>query len=69
MADTAGTRLRPTHLFTTSDLFGYFSKQLDTANRPIMVPSFDAQPFAALTAAGDPKAEGWTSHVMPGGNA
>jgi hypothetical protein len=69
MADTAGTRLRPTHLFTTSDLFGYFAHQLDTANRPIMTPSFDAQPFASLSAAGDPKAEGWTGHVMPAGMA
>jgi HK97 family phage major capsid protein len=69
MADTAGTRLRATHLFTTSDLFGYFAKQLDSSLRPIMVPSFDAEPFASLTAAGDPKAEGWTGHVMPGGVA
>jgi HK97 family phage major capsid protein len=69
LADTAGTRLRGTHLFTTSDFFGHVSSQLDTAGRPIVEPAFAAQPWSGLVAAGDPKGESWTGHVMPGGLA
>jgi hypothetical protein len=29
LTDTAGTRLRPTHMFTTSDLYSYASRQVD----------------------------------------
>jgi hypothetical protein len=34
--DTAGTRLRPTHLFTTSDTYFFASRQVDTrTDRPL----------------------------------
>lgn len=39
ITDTAGVHLQPTHLFTTPDLFSYMTKQLDSQNRPIIVPS------------------------------
>lgn len=39
LTDTAGVRLQPTHLFTTPDLFSYMTRQLDSQNRPIIVPS------------------------------
>jgi hypothetical protein len=66
---SSGTRLRATHLFTTSDLFGYYAYQLDTAGRSVMTPTFDCEPFSTLPAQGDPKAEGRTGHAMPGGVA
>ena len=69
LSDTAGDRLHATHLFTTSDLLGHTSSQLDSSGRPIMTPHFDAQPWNALVAAGDPKGEGWSGHIMPGGLA
>jgi hypothetical protein len=38
ITDTAGVRLRPTHIFSTSDLFSYVTRQVDSQNRPIVVP-------------------------------
>jgi hypothetical protein len=40
IVDTAGTRLRPTHLFTTSDLYAYATDQVDSSERPILQPQF-----------------------------
>ena len=48
MTDTAGVRLRATHIFSTSDLWCYVSRQCDNvwngsalvANRPVCVPQF-----------------------------
>jgi hypothetical protein len=40
IADTAGTRLRPTHIFSTSDLYAYATNQVDKNERPILVPSY-----------------------------
>jgi len=69
LTDTAGTRVRGTHAFMTSDLWGHISAQLDSSNRPIITPDFTAEPWATLVAAGDPKGEGWSGHVLPGGAA
>ena len=73
LTDTAGTRLRPTHMFTTSDLYSYASRQVDGQERPIIVPQFVAG-FPVTTgaddfdAAGDlPKWSRFTGTVMPGG--
>lgn len=40
LTDTAGTRLKPTHLFTTSDLYSYATRQVDAQGRPILNPQF-----------------------------
>ena len=66
LTDTAGTRLRPTHLFTTSDFYSYVTRQVDDDHRPIVGPRF---------APGFPLAEGdehtswsrFTGTVLPGG--
>jgi hypothetical protein len=66
LTDTAGTRLRPTHLFTTSDFYSYVTRQVDDQHRPIVSPKF---------APGFPLAQGdeqtqwsrFTGTVLPGG--
>lgn len=41
LSDTAGARLRATHVFTTEDQYGYATRQVDaTTNRPILTPQF-----------------------------
>lgn len=73
LTDTAGTRLRPTHMFTTSDLYSYASRQVDvTSERPIIVPQFVSGCPVATGAdgfdSGDlPKWSRFTGTVMPGG--
>jgi hypothetical protein len=69
MQDTAGTRLKGTHAFFTSDLWGHITSQVDDSHRPIILPAFTAEPWASLVAAGDPKGEGWAGHVLPSGLA
>jgi hypothetical protein len=74
LTDTAGTRLRPTHLFTTSDLYSYATRQVDaTTERPIVQPWF-APGFPISNGAdggpqdgGLPKWSRFTGTVMPGG--
>ncbi len=74
LTDTAGTRLRPTHFFTTSDLYSYATRQVDaTTERPIVVPTF-APGFPISNGAdggpqdGDlPKWSRFTGTVLPGG--
>jgi hypothetical protein len=73
MADTAGTRLRATHLFTTTDLYGYATRQVDTTSeRPIIVPT--SMPGFPLTTGADPfageqrpKWSRFMGTVLPGG--
>lgn len=73
ITDTAGTRLRPTHLFTTSDLYSYATSQLDKQERPILVPQFvPGFPLAADADSHDeshrlPKWSRFTGTVLPGG--
>jgi hypothetical protein len=69
MQDAAGTRLKGTHAFFTSDLWGHVTGQVDSSQRPIIVPAFTAEPWASLVANGDPKGEGWAGHVLPDGLA
>lgn len=38
ITDTAGTRLRPTHIFSTSDQFSFITRQTDSTFRPIVLP-------------------------------
>ena len=72
LTDTAGTRLRPTHVFSTSDFYSYVTRQIGTDNRPIVVPTF-APGFPIATGADDndainvPVWSRFTGTVMPGG--
>lgn len=74
LTDTAGTRLRPTHLFTTSDLYSFASRQVDSQQRPIVTPKF-APGFPIATGADDgqqgqgarPKWSRFTGTILPGG--
>jgi hypothetical protein len=66
LADDAGVRLQATHVFSTTDIFSYVTRQVDTAGRPIITPDWAAQPFAAQLAAGDSTGYGWLGHVLPG---
>jgi len=58
LADTAGTRLLATHVFLTSDLFGYVTRQVDDDHRPILSP--DSSAIVAAIATGDSKWNSWT---------
>jgi len=69
LADTAGTRLRATHIFSSSDFANYVFSLADSSGRPILTPCYDAQPWSTLVANGDPHGEGWAGHLMPGGLA
>jgi hypothetical protein len=74
LTDTSGLRLRPTHFFTTSDLYSYATRQVDaTTERPVVVPTF-APGFPLVTGADSgpkdqprPKWSRFTGTVMPGG--
>jgi hypothetical protein len=75
ITDTAGTRLRPTHAFSTSDFYSYVSRQVDTTNkRPLMIPQY-VPGFPITTGADDydggsnrlPKWSRFTGNVLPGG--
>jgi hypothetical protein len=75
LTDTAGVRLRPTHVFTTSDLYSFTSRQVDaTTFRPWVVPAF-APGFPIASGADDglqsdqrkPKWSRFTGTVLPGG--
>jgi hypothetical protein len=71
LTDTAGTRLRPTHFFTTSDFYSYATRQVDGSERPIITPK--AMPGFPLTKGADdwdsgpaPQWARFTGTVMPG---
>jgi hypothetical protein len=75
LTDTAGVRLRPTVLFTTSDLFSFASRQVDaTTERPVFTPRW--APGLPLSNGADdgpqsdkprPAWSRFTGVVMPGG--
>jgi hypothetical protein len=72
LSDTAGTRLRATSMFTTTDLYGFITRQVDkTTERPIWPPWYaTAFPLAADT--DNFKGPNWPAYarymgtVMPG---
>jgi hypothetical protein len=73
LTDTAGTRLRPTHVFSTSDLYSYATRQVAaTTERPILQPWF-APGFPISSGADDfdsgpkPAWSRFTGTVLPGG--
>lgn len=58
LSDTAGTCLLATHLFTTSDFFGYITRQVDSQLRPILPP--DSGAIVAASQIDDPQWASWT---------
>jgi len=66
LTDTAGTRLRPTHFFTTSDFYSYVTRQVDSSQRPIVVPQF-APGFPLAAGDASTKWSRFTGAVLPGG--
>jgi hypothetical protein len=72
LSDTAGTRLRATSMFTTTDLYGFITRQVDkTTERPVWPPWYaTAFPLAADT--DNFKGPNWPAYarymgtVMPG---
>ena len=72
LTDTAGTRLRPTHFFTTSDFYSYATRQVDGNQRPYIEARF-APGFPLATGSDDfdsgpsPKWSRFTGTVLPGG--
>jgi hypothetical protein len=66
LSDTAGTRLKATHIFSTTDIFSYITEQLDSSLRPIITPEWSAMPWAGLMAKGDTAGDGWSGHILPG---
>ena len=65
LADTAGTRMVATHLFTTTDQFSYWSSQTDsTSGVPFIQPDSSAIVLAEQT--GDPKWHSWTGVHIAG---
>jgi hypothetical protein len=70
LTDTAGVRLRPTHIFTTSDLYSYATRQVDSSERPVIIPQF-VPGFPVATGDNDsasrPAWARFTGTVMPGG--
>ena len=66
LTDGAGTRLRPTHLFTTSDFYSYVTRQVDDQHRPIVTPKF-APGFPLAQGDGQTAWSRFTGTVLPGG--
>jgi hypothetical protein len=66
LADTAGTRLKATHIFSTTDIFSYITRQVDDQHRPIVTPDWAAEPWSSLKAMGDSSGDGWLGHILPG---
>jgi hypothetical protein len=72
LADAEGTRLRASHLFTTSDQYDFISGVLDESKRPILAPQFmPGVPPAQINYNVDPSEESrwsrFTGTVLPGG--
>jgi hypothetical protein len=61
LQDTAGTRLQPTHLFTTSDFFNYYTRLSDNNGRPFLPPE-----TLLMDEPQDELWEAWTGLHMPG---
>jgi hypothetical protein len=75
LTDTAGTRLRPTHFFSTGDFYSYVSRQVDASTfrgwmLPVFAPGFPIASGADDGLQGDqdrPKWSRFTGTVLPGG--
>jgi hypothetical protein len=74
LADQAGTRLRATHFFSSTDFFGWFSKLVDTTNkRPLILPEQGLSGYPSSDAAntfdgeGAPRFAKYQQTVLPGG--
>lgn len=65
LTDTAGTRLRGTHCFATSDFVDYIGAYSDGNARPVFAPELDAN-HLPIRAQGDQGAEGYSGYVLTG---
>ena len=58
LADTAGARLQPTHIFSTTDFAGWLRRQVDDQHRPLWLPDIGA--VMQSEPAGEPfSSDGW----------
>ena len=79
MLDEAGTRIRPTHFFTTSDFYSFVTRLTDKSGRPILTPVQVQVPDYIPASGADhdlgdhtvelPKWSRFTGTVLPGGLA
>ena len=76
LTDTAGTRLRPTHFFSTYDFYMYVSHLVDGSGRPLLPPAQLPVPTAPRILGADDGQQGpgnkpwwarFTGQVLPGG--
>jgi len=65
LADTAGVRLRGTHMFASSDICDYIAAWADAQGRPVFSPDFTANRLP-IRSDGDSLAEGFTGYVLVG---
>lgn len=66
LTDTSGVRIRASHIFTTSDLYSFVTRQLDANSRPVLLPQFNPGPPAILDGTQHQKWWGFTGTVLPG---
>lgn len=68
ITDTAGVRLRPTHVFTTYDLFSGLSDIMGSDGRPMVMPTEKpGYPIVEGADMGHPVWSRYTGCIMPGG--
>lgn len=63
--DTAGTRVRATHLFAIGDFVDYITAYADAQGRPVFLPTLDDNRLP-IRSTGDPMAEGFSGYVISG---
>jgi len=66
LTDTAGTRLRPSHFFSTSDFYSYVTRQVDDQHRPLVTPMFSPG-FPLAQGDEQTKWSRFTGTILPGG--
>ena len=65
LTDTAGVRLRATHVFMLDDACDFLLAYADSGGRPIAVPALDDNRLP-IRSVGDQNAEGYTGHLLAG---
>ena len=63
--DTAGVRIRGSHVFASGDFVDYISGYADAQGRPMFVPTFDDNQLP-IRAVGDQAGEGFSGYVLVG---
>lgn len=65
LTDTAGIRLRGTHVFAVDDLVDYVIAYADAQGRPVFTPTLDDNRLP-IRSVGDQAAEGYSGYVVSG---